>query len=102
MQPTPLNTELPVKSSGFTNIADALDYAARGDTGFHFYGHRGQLESGLSYRNLRIEAMTLARRLLGLGLERGDRVGIIAETDPMFQKFFLKENPLSEMNAEET
>ncbi len=89
MQPTPINKELPVKCSGFVNLTDALDYAASGVTGFNFYDHRGQLESVLSYRDLRNEAMTLARRLLGLGLKRGDRVGIIAETDPLFQRFFF-------------
>jgi len=89
MQPTPLNNKLPVKSNGFANLADALDYAAQGETGFNFYDHRGQLESALSYRELRDEARALARRLLGLGLKRGDRVGIIAETDPMFHRFFF-------------
>jgi fatty-acyl-CoA synthase len=89
MQPTPVNKKLPVKCEGFANLADALDYAAKGDTGFNFYDHRGQLEVALSYRELRDEARILARRLLGLGLKRGDRVGIIAETDPMFQRFFF-------------
>ena len=89
MQPTPLNNKLPVKSYGFANLVDALDYAAQGETGFNFYDHRGELESVLSYRELRDEARALARRLLGLGLKRGDRVGIIAETDPMFHRFFF-------------
>jgi len=89
MQPTPLNKKLPVKSIGFANLADALDYAAQGETGFNFYDHRGALESVLSYRELRDEARALAKRLLGLGLKRGDRVGIIAETDPMFHRFFF-------------
>ena len=44
----------------------------------------------LSYRELRDEAKALARRLLGLGLERGDRVGILAETDPMFHRFLFR------------
>jgi fatty-acyl-CoA synthase len=89
MQPTPVNTKLPIKSDGFANLADALDYAANGDSGFNFYDHRGQLESVLSYRELRDEARALGRRLLGLGLKHGDRVGIIAETDPMFHRFFF-------------
>ena len=89
MQPTPVNKKLPLKSDGFANLADALDYAANGDSGFNFYDHRGQLDSVLSYRELREEAVTLARRLLGLGLKHGDRVGIIAETDPMFHRFFF-------------
>jgi fatty-acyl-CoA synthase len=89
MQATPTNKELPVQCSGFANLADALDYAAQGITGFNFYDHRGELESVLSYRDLRNEALLLARRLMGLGLKRGDRVGIVAETDPMFQRFFF-------------
>ena len=87
MQPTPVNKKLPIKSDGFANLAEALDYAAEGDSGFNFYDHRGQLDAVLSYRQLRDEARTLARRLLGLGLKHGDRVGIIAETDPMFHRF---------------
>ncbi len=89
MQPTPVNRKLPIKSEGFANLADALDYAANGDTGYNFYDHRGDLDSVLSYRQLREEAIALARRLLGLGLKHGDRVGIIAETDPMFHRFFF-------------
>ncbi len=89
MQPTPINSVLPVRNSEFANLAEALDYAAQGDTGYNFYDHRGDLETALSYRELRGQAQALARRLLGLGLERGDRVGIIAETDPMFQRFFF-------------
>jgi len=89
MQPTPVNKKIPVKTRGFANLAEVLDYAATGDTGFNFYDHRGELDSVLSYRELRDEAQSLAKRLLGLGLNRGDRVGIIAETDPMFQRFFF-------------
>jgi len=89
MQATPINTELPVKSDGFTSLVDALEYAAAGKSGFNFYDHRGQLSAVLTYRDLRDEARALAGRLLGLGLKHGDRVGIIAETDPMFHRFFF-------------
>jgi fatty-acyl-CoA synthase len=89
MHATPINTVLPVKSSGFSNLAEALDYAAQGDSGYNFYDHRGQLSDVLTYRELREQARVLARRLLGLGLRRGDRVGIIAETDPLFHRFFF-------------
>jgi hypothetical protein len=37
MQPTPINTALAVKTNGFTSLVDALDYAAKGDSGFNFY-----------------------------------------------------------------
>jgi fatty-acyl-CoA synthase len=89
MTPTPANTDLPVKIAPYTNLVDALEYAAQGDTGFNFYDGRGQLSDVLSYANLRDEAQVIARRLLSLGCERGARVGIIAETEPMFHRFFF-------------
>ncbi len=89
MQATATNIRLPLKSSGFASLVDALEYAAGGTTGFNFYDHRGQLDAVLTYRDLRDQARTLAARLLGLGLRWGDRVGIIADTDPMFHRFFF-------------
>jgi len=89
MQATPLNESLMFKTDGFSNLLDALEYAAMGNTGFNFYDQRGELASVLSYRDLRDQARILARQLLSLGCERGDRVGIIAETDPMFHRFFF-------------
>jgi fatty-acyl-CoA synthase len=89
MHATPKNRNLAVKIRGFVSLAEALDYAASGDTGFNFYNHRGELSTVLSYRDLRNEARSLARKLLGLGLKKGDRVGIVAETDPMFHRFFF-------------
>lgn len=87
--PTRANAVLPVKIAPYTNLVDALEYAAQGDTGFNFYDGRGRLSSVLSYADLRDEARVIARKLLGLGCERGARVGIIAETEPMFHKFFF-------------
>lgn len=89
LQPTPVNKSLPIKTEGFTSLLDALDYAARGESGFNFYNQRGELESVLSYSELRNQARILATRLLGLGCEKGDRVGIVAETNPMFHRFFF-------------
>lgn len=89
MKPTPANTDLPVKIAPYTNLVDALEYAAQGITGFNFYDGRGHLSSVLSYADLRDEAKVIARRLLSLGCERGARVGIIAETEPMFHRFFF-------------
>ena len=89
MKPTPANTSLPVKIEPYSNLVDALEYAAQGDTGFNFYDGRGHLSSVLSYADLRDEAKVIARRLLSLGCERGGRVGIIAETEPMFHRFFF-------------
>lgn len=89
MLPTSVNTSLPVKIDGYTNLIEALEYAAHGETGFNFYNGRGQLSRVLPYTELRDQAKTLARKLLGLGCQRGERVGIIAETEPMFHRFFF-------------
>ena len=37
---------------------------------------------------MRTEAIQLAHKLLGLGLEQGDRVALVAETNPDFIRFF--------------
>src|SRR5210317_2337239 len=89
MIPTHVNADLPVKIEPYANLVDALEYAAQGETGFNFYDGRGRLSTVLPYSQLRDEARVLARRLLGLGCERGARVGIIAETEPMFHRFFF-------------
>jgi len=82
--PTCTNKFLAVKSTGYSNLVEVLEYAAQGDTGYNFYDGRGRLSAVLPYSELRDEAMKLARRLLGLGCQRGARVGIIAETEPVF------------------
>jgi len=89
LTPTPVNKDLPLRCEGFSGLADALEYAAGGDSGFNFYDHSGQLEVVLSYRDLLTDAKILARRLASLNCPRGSRVGIIAETDPLFHRFFF-------------
>ena len=89
MNPTPINKSLAMKTDGFNSLVGALDYAAKGDSGFNFYDHRGELQSVLTYRELRDQARSLAARLIGLGCVHGDRVGIVAETNPMFHHFFF-------------
>jgi fatty-acyl-CoA synthase len=89
MIPTPAQHSLPIRISGYSNLVDVLEYAAAGETGYNFYDGRGRLAGVLSYADLRDEARVLARRLLGLGCERGARIGIIAETEPMFHRFFF-------------
>ena len=53
---------LPQQLGGFKTIADGLDYAARGVTGFNFYGGRGALADVLTYTELRHRALSTARR----------------------------------------
>ena len=76
--------EFPLRMAEFGNLSEALDYAAQAKTGMNFYNARGECEHALSYSAIRYQAIELAKRLIGLGLSRGDRVGIIAEMHPDF------------------
>ena len=89
MKATEINDLLPLRNASFDTLVEALEYAAKGQTGYNFYDGRGELYAVLSYRELRDEARILARRLLGLGCKRGSRVAVIAETEPMFHRFFF-------------
>lgn len=88
-QATPTANSLPLRTADFSTLAEALDYAAQGETGCNFYDSKGKLSAVLTYRELREQSQALARRLLSLGLERGARVALIADTDPEFQRFFF-------------
>jgi fatty-acyl-CoA synthase len=85
----PTVNTLPLRPGGFSSLAEALDYAARGCTGYSFYSGRGELYATLTYAQLRERSLDLARRLAGLGFERGARVALVAETDPDFIRFFF-------------
>jgi fatty-acyl-CoA synthase len=41
------NRNLPQKLAEFSTLAEGLDYAARGETGFNFYSAKGQLQTVL-------------------------------------------------------
>jgi fatty-acyl-CoA synthase len=88
-EPTPtLNPGRVISYAAFGTIAEALDYAALGATGFNIYSGKGKLVEVLPYRMLREQALGLARRLLGAGLKPGDRVGLLAESDGDFLRAF--------------
>ena len=61
MEATPTEHQLPLRYGDFSSLAEALDYAARGETGANFYNVRGQLETVLPYATLRDEAFEIAR-----------------------------------------
>jgi fatty-acyl-CoA synthase len=86
---TPTRNSLAFRAADFNNLAEALDYAAQGDTGCNFYTGRGELYAAVPYALLRSQARVLARRLAGLGLERGARLVLVAETNPDFLRFFF-------------
>jgi fatty-acyl-CoA synthase len=89
MVPTPTQNNLTPRRGDFTNLAQALDYAAGGNTGYNFYDGAGKLSAVLPYKKLQKEARLLARRLLGLGARRGARVALVADTHPDFMRYFF-------------
>ncbi len=88
-QPTPTDNSLPLKTSGYASLAEALDYASQGATGCNFYNGRGELTCVMPYVELREGAVSLAYRLHSLGLARGSRIALVADTHPDFQVLFF-------------
>jgi fatty-acyl-CoA synthase len=89
MDATPAANNLPQKVADFSTLADALDYAAQGETGYNFYNGSAKLYAKLSYQELREQSQALARRLIGLGISRGSRVAMVADTQPDFMRLFF-------------
>ncbi len=83
------NRDLARRLGDFQTLAEGLDYAAQGVTGFNFYSGRGALQHVQPYSLLRKQALSTARKLLSLGLKRGDRVAVVAETGPDFMAVFF-------------
>lgn len=83
------NADLPFRSAGFQSLVDGLNYAALGDTGFNFYSPRGELADVLPYKALRERAISAAKRIHALGLKRGDRMGIVADSSVQFVVSFF-------------
>jgi len=89
MDATPAANNLSLKVADFSTLAEALDYAAQGSTGYNFYNGSAKLYATLPYQKLREDARVLARRLIGLGVSRGSRVAMVADTQPDFMRFFF-------------
>jgi fatty-acyl-CoA synthase len=80
---------LALRRGDFDTLWEALDYAAKGQCGYNFFSAKGELQQVLSYRDLRDQARDFAQALVALGLDRGDRVVIVADTDPDFAVAFM-------------
>ncbi|MCC7082013.1 MAG: fatty acyl-AMP ligase [Burkholderiales bacterium] len=78
---------IALRRADFSTLTEALDYAAQGCTGFNFYDGRGELACVLPYRELREEAIRLARRLAAF--DRGSRVALVAHTHRDFAVMFF-------------
>ncbi len=89
LTPTPTAPERPTRPGDFPTIAQALDFAALQPTGVNIHSLRGELVEVLRYRQLREEALGLAGRLLGVGLEPGDRLALAATSDGDFLRAFF-------------
>ena len=88
--PTPsTSVGLALRRADFETLWQGLDYAARGDAGLNFFTARGELADVLTYRELRERARDLAQRLVGLGLPRGARMLLVADTESDFCVTFL-------------
>ena len=86
---TPTLDVLPRRLADFATLGDALDYAARGARGMNFHDARGALTQDYPYALLREDALANARRFVALGLEKGDRLALVAETGPEFAACFF-------------
>jgi fatty-acyl-CoA synthase len=89
LQPTLTQNSQPQRLADFATLSEALDYAATGITGCNFYDARGELRATLPYRELRQRAIATAHQLMHLGLARGERIAILADTDPDFMVIFF-------------
>ena len=81
---TPTLDVLPRRIADFATLGDALDYAAGGHRGMNFHDARGRLVRAYPYAELRDDALAHAARFLTLGLAKGDRLALVAETGPEF------------------
>jgi fatty-acyl-CoA synthase len=90
MEATPtLNNPALQRKYSFATLAEALDYASQGQTGYNFYSAKGELLTALPYAVLREEARSLAKKLSNMGVARGSRVALVADTNPDFVRFFF-------------
>jgi fatty-acyl-CoA synthase len=90
MNPLPTrNRQLALRRAGFRSVPETLDYAAQGETGVTFYNARGDQLSALPWKEVRERAHVTARKLIGAGFARGERLLITADTWPgFFDAFF--------------
>ena len=84
-----IDTSLPRRMADFDTIPEALDYAAKGSLGYGFYSAKGELISSLPYSELRDQAIALAKKCVKMGMERGTRLALVADTSPEFMTAFF-------------
>ena len=85
---TPNDCALPRIRSDFPTFNAAIDYAAKSEKGLNFHDMRGELTRAYPFSEMREDALAMAARLADLGIKKGDRVALIAETSPEFAALF--------------
>ena len=89
LEPTPIFDDLPRRYADFGTLGEALDYAASGRRGLNFHDPRGTLICVYPYAEMRKDALNGAYRLIANGVRPGDRVALIADTEPQFCAYFF-------------
>ena len=89
LKATPTADKLPRRFADFATVGEALEYAAQGQRGFNFYDARASLVRVYPFSELQSDAMDAAHRLIGFGINPGDRVALIADTEPRFCALFF-------------
>jgi fatty-acyl-CoA synthase len=83
------NSRLAHRRANFQSVPEMLNYAAQGETGVTFYNAKGEILSALSWHDVRARAHVVARKLIGAGFEKGERVLLTADTWPGFFDIFF-------------
>lgn len=85
----PTLSGLTFRWADFDTFVDAVDYASKGVNGLNYYNARGEIIEQLTFVDMRARSEEVAGRLLALGLSRGDRIAILAETNADFAVAFI-------------
>lgn len=90
LEPTPtFDSSLPRRYADFDTLLDALDYASKGKRGINFYSPRGELETSLTFAQVRERSFEIGKRLVHFGIAKNSTVALIAETNEDFVCYFL-------------
>ena len=87
--PTPTADSHPRRFADFETLGEALDYAAEGQRGFNFHDARASLTRVYPFSELKADAQAAGQRLIAHGIKPGERVALIAETEPQFCALFF-------------
>ena len=88
LTPTPNDCALQRRRSDFATFNEAIDYAAKSQKGLNFHDMRGTLTRVYTYTEMREDALVMARRMIHAGIQKEDRIALIAETGPEFASLF--------------